>query len=75
MLHSATLEFKLQTPNSPAFTLHKITSETPNKNLKACFTYLHDLSKYVSKLKTNLCTERKMPQWKGDPVKKFKLPQ
>jgi hypothetical protein len=52
---SATLQSKLQTPNSPAFTLHKITSETPNKNLQACFTDLHDLPNYVSKLKTNLC--------------------
>jgi hypothetical protein len=61
---------------------------------------MHDLSKYISKLKTNLCNhltcvltksknkyepatflcaklgmERKMPQHKGDPEKKLKLPQ
>jgi hypothetical protein len=55
MLHSVTLESRLQTPHSPTFTLYKIIPKTSNKNLQACSTNLHELSKYVSKLKTNLC--------------------
>jgi hypothetical protein len=46
---------QLQTPNYPTFTLHKITPKILSKSFQACSTNLHDFSKYVSKLKTNLC--------------------
>jgi len=46
---------RLQTPNPPACTLQKIAPETPSKKFQTHFIDLHDFSKYVSKLKTNLC--------------------
>jgi hypothetical protein len=46
---------RLQTPNPPACTLQKRAPETPSKKFQTHFIDLHDFSKYVSKLKTNLC--------------------